>query len=1133
MSKTNLILTIVLSIVVVVGAAIGIYFGLNAGKNKELTATIEISDSFYTAEGVVPNILVSADAEYVVYYKLQTEDDSAYTTTAPKNAGKYDIKVVVTRGEETKEFKQQFEIKQKELTIQGYKVLNREYDGTTDVTFEDDFVLVGVADGEDVTLDTTSFSASFANADAEENKLVTVEGISIVGDDVSNYKLVLPELRASITQKSVTVTGFTVLDKVYDGTTEAEISGEVKLEGFVADDENIGYVGTLTANFATSEIGEDIEILLSGITLTGSNAKNYKIVYPELTASIKDKEVFTITYTVNDETMGSIEGQTIQSITQGENGTEVTAIANTGYEFVSWSDGILTPSRTETNVTASQTITATFRVEGAGFNYTNAITSNSEIIQSSSVNGDGYIELKETYEGDIQNNLTVLNKKVELTKGSAWTLISQFKISTIPNIPNDKYFTFMGINNQSDGIFALQINFSSIRIYMENEFSKNFTKDGVNVTLSKDTNYEFRLISYTNGNLRVIIKNAQNETVVDTGEFSYTNSKNDYVVNCNVIGESVYNNAGQGASGLIYSLSILSGSLDEGSTPEQPEQNEFIIKYEVNNTSAGYINGETVQVIEKNGSGTEVTAVANVGYEFVGWSDGVKTASRTETNVTQNKNLTAIFVVEGTNIEFPFVNEKTSATIQQVPTLTPEGYLTINSNDTVANSLILTEKVKLLTSDTWKFEVKFHIDSWGSASTFTFMGVSDYDNGIYALQVYNNRVRFCLVGDGNIDKEFNFDFSNKQKNYLESGESAPNYIFTMISNGNGEIVINITDEDDNQVINELVINYNIQTGRDYVMDCNVIGNSFISDGCMGHSGTIYYLHITNYTPSTETKYSVTYLVNNDEKGSISGEANQKVAYGENATEVTAIPNAGYKFVKWSDGKLEATRQDLNITSSLVVTAIFESATEFNFINEYNDVVISEANSVNKDGNIDVTVNDTVDDLTKLSERLELTTETKWIIESEFMITSCSGSNAFTILGVTDGTSPEVIFALQFDTTRIRIYADNKFAGNAGSGYVTLNDNATLQLDVRYKFTLESKGDGTLVLNIEQVNAEGTENSVIVENQEINFVTTDGSKTVINCDAIGNSMYKGTNQGSAGTIYYLTIKEVVEVEEVTE
>ena len=66
-----------------------------------------------------------------------------------------------------------------------------------------------------------------------------------------------------------------------------------------------------------------------------------------------------------------------------------------------------------------------------------------------------------------------------------------------------------------------------------------------------------------------------------------------------------------------------------------------------------------------------------------------------------------------------------------------------------------------------------------------------------------------------------------------------------------------------------------------------------------------------------------------------------------------------------------------------------------------------------------------------------------------------------------------------------------------------------------------------------MNTESTENSVIVENQEINFVTTDGSKTVINCDAIGNSMYNGTNQGSAGTIYYLTIKEVVEVEESAE
>ena len=54
-----------------------------------------------------------------------------------------------------------------------------------------------------------------------------------------------------------------------------------------------------------------------------------------------------------------------------------------------------------------------------------------------------------------------------------------------------------------------------------------------------------------------------------------------------------------------------------------------------------------------------------------------------------------------------------------------------------------------------------------------------------------------------------------------------------------------------------------------------------------------------------------------------GNANQTVAYGESGTTVTAIPNYGYKFVKWSDGVNTAERTDKNIISNKEITAEFE------------------------------------------------------------------------------------------------------------------------------------------------------------------------------------------------------------------
>lgn len=62
----------------------------------------------------------------------------------------------------------------------------------------------------------------------------------------------------------------------------------------------------------------------------------------------------------------------------------------------------------------------------------------------------------------------------------------------------------------------------------------------------------------------------------------------------------------------------------------------------------GIITGETSQQVVNGGDGTEVTAHANPGYKFDGWSDGVTTAARTDTAVAADINVTANFSVDPT-----------------------------------------------------------------------------------------------------------------------------------------------------------------------------------------------------------------------------------------------------------------------------------------------------------------------------------------------------------------------------------------------------------------------------------------------------------------------------------------------------
>ncbi|MBS3974665.1 MAG: cell wall-binding repeat-containing protein [Actinobacteria bacterium] len=68
-------------------------------------------------------------------------------------------------------------------------------------------------------------------------------------------------------------------------------------------------------------------------------------------------------------------------------------------------------------------------------------------------------------------------------------------------------------------------------------------------------------------------------------------------------------------------------------------------------------------------------------------------------------------------------------------------------------------------------------------------------------------------------------------------------------------------------------------------------------------------------------YTLTYTASPG--GTISGATTQTVAHGSSGTTVTAVPNAGFRFVRWSDGIATATRTDAGVTANASVRAEFE------------------------------------------------------------------------------------------------------------------------------------------------------------------------------------------------------------------
>jgi len=80
---------------------------------------------------------------------------------------------------------------------------------------------------------------------------------------------------------------------------------------------------------------------------------------------------YDLTYTAGDN--GSITGSTSQSVNYGSNGSEVTAVPDTGYIFSQWSDAVATAARIDTGITEDLSVTATF-IDQSALIYVNSST---------------------------------------------------------------------------------------------------------------------------------------------------------------------------------------------------------------------------------------------------------------------------------------------------------------------------------------------------------------------------------------------------------------------------------------------------------------------------------------------------------------------------------------------------------------------------------------------------------------------------------------------------------------------------------------------------------------------------------------------------------------------------------------
>ena len=279
--------------------------------------------------------------------------------------------------------------------------------------------------------------------------------------------------------------------------------------------------------------------------------------------------------------------------------------------------------------------------------------------------------------------------------------------------------------------------------------------------------------------------------------------------------------------------------------------------------AGGTISGASPQTVSQGASGTAVTAVPNVGYSFVNWSDSSVSNPRTDANVSQNVTVTANFAINTFALDY-----------------------TAGLGGTIMGVLS-------------------QIVNYGASGTEV---TAVADTGYHFVN-WSDNVLLCSRTDSNvtsiIDVIANFLIDTHTVSYLAGagGTISGNASQTINYGSNATAVAAVADT-----------GYYFDRWSDLLAD-NPRTDLNITDDFSVTADFLPYTYTLNYSSSAPGPGTAVH-------GSITGTANQTINYGANGTEITAVADTGYHFVNWSDDSIENPRQDTNVTDDISVYANF-------------------------------------------------------------------------------------------------------------------------------------------------------------------------------------------------------------------
>lgn len=418
----------------------------DSGKTYDKNAVVCTELSVVGSDGAIEGVT------YTYEWQKKSDDGSYNTVTGltdaagPSDVGKYKLTVKACKdGSELATKSWSFTISPVTLTV-NVTAKNKEYDGNTTAELDGDPTLTGVLDGDTVILSGTA-SACFANANIENDKTVTVTGLTLSGSAAANY-----ELPGSITCKA--------------SITKATGSGTVTINGWIYGDAANAPVPTSTTN-GTKHVSYLYKV-------KGAADTTYAAAAPTKAGTYTVKAIFAETEYYKEVVVTrdfTIEQKTLTATAAAQDkvydgGTAVPYISATvpeadkvGSDDVSVK--VTSASFADKNVNTGKTVTATVELEGAdkaNYKLASGTVKTTAAITAKSVTITGVtVEATKVYDGNnsvkITNNGTV-NGKVDSDKV---TIVPGKATYDNKNVGTTKTVTFTGfkLDGEDAGNYTL------------------------------------------------------------------------------------------------------------------------------------------------------------------------------------------------------------------------------------------------------------------------------------------------------------------------------------------------------------------------------------------------------------------------------------------------------------------------------------------------------------------------------------------------------------------------------------------------------------------------------------------------------------------------------------------------------